>query len=245
MKDTDKYSLMNIFGQFSNDPLVESNVLNDMGHVLLDGFTFLSRSSQIRSKIFTILGRISVIASDYIPDHTINPDELFFQLFMLTVAITSLSQDLLLLGTKIYSTSFREKRIYVRFFRDSGLAWNEYKLIFSKAFKWVEIQPFTTILQDSTIGSDFLWVYDGTVEAGLNGSMLKYFERNSVVGLEQIVEEKQLGKETSNIVFRSGEKGASLLKVNLKKISEQMNEDDSLQEFCRTLMCKVVKSKAS
>jgi hypothetical protein len=38
-----------------------------------------------------VIGRVLVILADYVPDHSIHPEELVFQLFMLGVAIKNLA----------------------------------------------------------------------------------------------------------------------------------------------------------
>jgi len=235
MKVTGSAPMINIFSRISNNPLIESNFLNDMGHILLDVLS-LSPSSQIKSRIITILGRISFIASDYIPDHTINPDELFFQILMLVVSLSGLIRDLFLIRTKIYSSSFRDKRIFVRYFRNSGLSWNMYKILFSSAFQWVEIKPFTTVHLKELRKKDynFLWVYNGTIEAGINDSMLKQFEQNSI-----------LESDSSHIILRSGKTGAYLLRINLKYMSELMKMDYFINDSCRSFILNLLKGRTS
>merc|ERR1712129_659253 len=137
---------------------------------------------------------------------------------------------------KLYSSNFRDKRIYVRFFRNAGLSWNKYKLFFSSAFQWVEIKPFTTIQLKSLSEkeSSFVWVYDGTIEAGVSDSIMEQFERNSV-----------LENDSSNLVLRSGKMGASLLQVNLNKMSKLMKKDDILNDSCRVVLLNLRKGTMS
>jgi hypothetical protein len=74
------------------DPNVEAEVLTDMSHVTLD-FTslFNSSSSKALLKKTSVIGRVFVILADYIPDHSIHPEELVIQLFMLALSINNLT----------------------------------------------------------------------------------------------------------------------------------------------------------
>ena len=76
----------------SNDlNLLESpqRVLYDIAHVALD-FSTLIRSGRLASVLlrsFPVLGRVCVIGADYIPDQSINAEELLIQIFMMGVAL--------------------------------------------------------------------------------------------------------------------------------------------------------------
>jgi hypothetical protein len=79
------------------DPNVEAEVLTDMSHVALD-FTPLSLTSLFNSsspkallKMTSVIGRVFVILADYIPDHSIHPEELVIQLVMLGLSINNLA----------------------------------------------------------------------------------------------------------------------------------------------------------
>jgi hypothetical protein len=67
-------------------PDIEAEALTDMSHVVLDFSVFFSPSKQ-QLRLFSIVGRILVISADYIPDHTILPEELVDQLFLLGVSM--------------------------------------------------------------------------------------------------------------------------------------------------------------
>jgi hypothetical protein len=72
------------------DPNMEAEVFTDMSHLALD-FTSVMNSSKALLKMTSVIGRMLVILADYIPDHSIHPEELVFQLFMLGVAIKNLA----------------------------------------------------------------------------------------------------------------------------------------------------------
>jgi hypothetical protein len=72
------------------DPKLEAEVLTDMSHVALDFTSFLNSSKALLKKS-SVIGRVLVIFADYIPDHSIHPEELAIQLFMLGLAIKNLA----------------------------------------------------------------------------------------------------------------------------------------------------------
>ena len=74
------------------DPNVEAEVLTDISHVALD-FTSQWNWSKPLLKKTSVIGRVLVIFADYIPDHSIHPEELVIQLIMLGVAIKNLASS--------------------------------------------------------------------------------------------------------------------------------------------------------
>ena len=75
-----------------SDPSVQGEVLTDMSHVALD-FTSLLNSSKALLRKSSVIGRVLVIFADYIPDHSIHPEELAIQLIMLGVAMKNLTSS--------------------------------------------------------------------------------------------------------------------------------------------------------
>jgi hypothetical protein len=74
-------------------PDVELEVLTAMAHVMMDFSGFLTTGTPSKSSLrsFTgVVGRILILSADYLPDHTINPEELAVQLFLLTVNLTDI-----------------------------------------------------------------------------------------------------------------------------------------------------------
>jgi hypothetical protein len=69
-------------------PDVEAEVLTDMAHVMMDfsGFLITPSKSMLRC-LSVVVGRILVLSADYLPDHTVHPEELFVQLFLLAVSL--------------------------------------------------------------------------------------------------------------------------------------------------------------
>jgi len=65
---------------------VEAEVLTAMAHITMD-FTGLAKPSKSLIRLFVVIGRMLVIAADYVADHSIHPEELLIQLFLMSVAI--------------------------------------------------------------------------------------------------------------------------------------------------------------
>jgi hypothetical protein len=77
------------------DPNMEAEVLTevltDVSNLLALDFKSIMNSSKALLKMTSVIGRVLGIFADYIPDHSIHPEELVFQLFMLGVAINNLT----------------------------------------------------------------------------------------------------------------------------------------------------------
>eukprot|EP00535_Pseudo-nitzschia_heimii_P002049 CAMPEP_0197181644 /NCGR_PEP_ID=MMETSP1423-20130617/5868_1 /TAXON_ID=476441 /ORGANISM="Pseudo-nitzschia heimii, Strain UNC1101" /LENGTH=107 /DNA_ID=CAMNT_0042631933 /DNA_START=149 /DNA_END=472 /DNA_ORIENTATION=- len=73
-------------------PDVEVEVLTTMAHVTMD-FTGLVNPSKTLLRYFAVLGRVFVISADYITDHSIHPEELMIQLFLMGIAVKEIIVD--------------------------------------------------------------------------------------------------------------------------------------------------------
>eukprot|EP00526_Cylindrotheca_closterium_P020806 CAMPEP_0113605854 /NCGR_PEP_ID=MMETSP0017_2-20120614/2551_1 /TAXON_ID=2856 /ORGANISM="Cylindrotheca closterium" /LENGTH=206 /DNA_ID=CAMNT_0000514375 /DNA_START=48 /DNA_END=668 /DNA_ORIENTATION=+ /assembly_acc=CAM_ASM_000147 len=73
-------------------PLVEAEVLSDMAHVALD-FSGLLSPSKSMMRLYSIFGRLFALSADYLPDHTIHPEELLIQFFLICVTMRELIQE--------------------------------------------------------------------------------------------------------------------------------------------------------
>lgn len=71
------------------NPNVEAEVLTDMSHVALD-FTGFFKPTRASYLVFAVLGRLLLIAADYLPDHTVSPEELAVQMFLLGTNVNAL-----------------------------------------------------------------------------------------------------------------------------------------------------------
>lgn len=71
-----------------NNSDVEAEVLIDLSHVAMDFSGLLTPSSKAMSRlVFSMVGRLLVLGADWVPDHSIHPEELVFQLFFMGVTL--------------------------------------------------------------------------------------------------------------------------------------------------------------
>mmetsp|Transcript_62524 Transcript_62524/g.69955 ORF Transcript_62524/g.69955 Transcript_62524/m.69955 type:complete len:94 (+) Transcript_62524:183-464(+) len=83
---------------------VEAEVLTAMAHLTMD-FTALAKPSKNLIRLFVVIGRMLVISADYVADHSIHPEELLIQLFLMSVAI----KDMIVLSDKKDGMNNEEK----------------------------------------------------------------------------------------------------------------------------------------
>jgi len=124
----------------SADPRLEVELLNDVSHVALDVTTFLSpRTAWLR--LFGVIGRVLIVASDCIQDDTITLDEWAFQAVMLAVSIHLFARSAAPLVSAVFSVtalSVRDYRAYALLFQAVGLS----------------VLQFKSLLVSSTLGDD-------------------------------------------------------------------------------------------
>ena len=75
---------------FSAD--MEAEVLTTMAHFTMD-FSMFANPSKHLLRYFAVLGRVMVISADYIIDHSIHPEELMIQLFLISMAVKEIIFD--------------------------------------------------------------------------------------------------------------------------------------------------------
>ena len=147
------------------DPVVEAEIFNDLAHVALDFTTLLgygtARSVTIQAA--AVAGRVFAIASDYLPDHAMLPEEFVFQACMLTMAVAGLMESLHSVlranaGTK--GATIRDKKCFSLFFRETGMTWTEYKVLAAAAFEWMDVVPNAEL---SVLPSSLVWPYRGNM----------------------------------------------------------------------------------
>ena len=68
------------------DPSIEAEMCTVMAHVALD-FTSLASPSRSLMRLFAVVGRVLAITAEYLPHHSIDPEELMIQVFLLSLAL--------------------------------------------------------------------------------------------------------------------------------------------------------------
>lgn len=145
----------------SADPRLEVELLNDVSHVALDVTTFLSpRTAWLR--LFGVIGRVLIVASDCIQDNTITLDEWAFQAVMLAVSIHLFARSAAPLVSAVFSVtalSVRDYRAYALLFQAVGLSVLQFKsLLVSSTLDWIELEPCASLDLD---GDYMYFLYSG------------------------------------------------------------------------------------
>jgi hypothetical protein len=141
---------------------VEVEILSDISHVVLDLFTVFGSPSLVAMRLASIVGRLCLMAADYLPDHFMLPEELLFQVFMLSVAWIGLVKSTLPLalsnlafglqnkngksktGTGV-TPFIRDGKAYVELFRPTGVTWKQFKALSVYALDWVDVPEGSVI----------------------------------------------------------------------------------------------------
>jgi hypothetical protein len=230
----------------SLDPVVEAEVLTDVAHLGLDLSTVFGPATPA-VRLSVVVGRLCAIASDYIPDHYMNPEEVVFQTFMLlgaTAAFLRSVRPLLLAATA--ETTFRDRRAQ-RLLQEVGVTWTQYKAMAAVALDWVQIEPYQ-LVTDNNNNDDFMyWIYTGNVQLFHDKHVQMISARSgyhSLLGdLSALLESKTKKSDKPKRTIQAGGSGATLLRIDTQKLSMLMNHDPKLRESIRCLLVKSMTEK--
>jgi hypothetical protein len=227
------------------DPYVEAELLTDAAHVGLDLSAYLGPATPAL-RLAIVIGRLCAIASDYIPDHYMNPEEVVFQGVMLTVATAAFLQSFLpiLLGATA-KTTFRDQQAQ-RMLQGVGISWTQYKAMAAVALDWIEVDTYEDLEDDVDC---MYWLYDGYVHlhAGKNVQTINSGSGyHSLLGdFAQLLDKTKKNSNRQKPVVKAGGSGATLLRIDTKKLSMLMDHDQSLAESIRSLLVKGMTEKLS
>ena len=149
---------------FSNNPeVVEETVFKDLSHVALDlSMFFIGPENTALLRFITIIGRLFSVIGDYIPDHSLRPDELAFQIGMLGVSSVLFSRSIvprikacMSIGIGMKPDALPERRnvvAYRNLFEPAGISWIQYKSLFaSGVLDWEEIEADIEFQEPSSV----------------------------------------------------------------------------------------------
>ena len=132
----------------SNDPIkMQGVVFQDISHLALDFSVFWVSSDNIILLRFVILiGRLCSLLSDYIPDHSMRPDELAFQSILLSISSGLLTRSIIpwvkawLLQQSETLPQRRDVIAYRNLFEPVGINWIQFQMLLTRqALEWVDI----------------------------------------------------------------------------------------------------------
>ena len=227
------------------DPRVEAEVLTDFAHIGLDLSTYFGPATPAL-RFGVLIGRLCAIASDYIPDQYMNPEEIIFQGVMLCLASAAFLQSFLpiLLGATA-KTTFRDKQVQ-RMLEGVGITWTQYKAMAAIALDWVQLDPFEHLEDDDAC---MYWLYDGYVHwhTGKNVQTITAGSGyNSLLGdFSSLLHENEKKSDKQNPLIKVGGSGATLLRIDTQKLSMLMKHDPSLAESIRSLLVRGMTEKLS
>jgi len=215
-----------------DDPRVESELFTDASHVALDLVTFASPGRALM-RLSILVGRVFAIMADWVPDHTILPEEMLFQSLMLTVSITLLIKSCTpMLPALVTTTSYREKRAYHALFGKYGLSWMQFKMVMAFASEWVEI-PGNGQLADNNATVDasaaadgyVYWLQKGEAELVVNDTTIQHAVASSSSSSSQL---SILGE--LDFARQLQERKKKSKKTNSKSKAQQEDEQSSIGE---------------
>jgi len=251
--------------KISRNPNVEAEVFADLAHATLDVATLFSMNP-IVLRIFIFVGRIFAILSDYLPDHSMTPDETIFQLAMLILSGRTLYDDATkLISSSTKSISYKDRKIYLIAFLPVGFSWMQYKSLISDALEWVELLPGNCLSEEN---DTLLITYRGDVYQNIDGfNIQRYGTRNATNILDMIgnlslvmdlINSKQYRKrkiknikptttydigQQSQYKLRAGPDGSLLLRIKVDKLLEIANGDEKLFESIKSLVSSGIQNR--
>ena len=233
------------------DPSVEAEVLNDLAHVGLDLSTLLGTATPF-IRLAVVIGRLCAIASDYLPDRYMHPEEIVFQSTMLLIASGGFFQSFLpLILASTAKMTPRDERAYQTMFQNVGVTWTQYKAMSAVAFDWVQVEPYQEVDDEPEF---MYWLHGGDAQVQCAGKNIQNVTAGSayhgLIGemrFAQVLEQKNTEGESRSkpTTIRAGGSGATLLRINTKKLSMLMDHDKGLAESIRSLLVKGMREKLS
>lgn len=225
------------------DPIVEAEVLNDLSHVALDLTTLLGPTT-VTLRLATVVGRLLSMASDYIPDHAMLPEEFIFQHVMLFIALSRMIQAALpILRTNSAKPTVRDCRCYHRIFRKAGISWLQYKTIATQAFDWVVVPPDAVLPTENLDKVPVLiWPYVGEIEVFSEGESVQTVTQKCRHLLGDLEFARQIGVVENDSTFapteaRAGPAGATVLMIDTTKLLNLMRNDEQIADGLRSVIC--------
>jgi hypothetical protein len=253
------------------DPLVTTEILNDMSHLTLDVASFLNKGL-LGVRIAAIAGRLCTIAADFLPDHSMFPEEIIFQMFMLAVAVIGLGKAAVLpiFAALHTNVQIRDGKTYDALFASVGVSWTQFKAISMFAMDWVDLREGETITsfdgedehQDNDDHRDYMyWLYSGSIAVEHSSNISYEVQRASgpkrshecgraVIGENRLLSHlrkkhiPQAASESSSSSFTIRANAPStVLRINAAKLQILMENDSHLAESIRIWLYQSMEAK--
>lgn len=251
------------------DPYLEAELLSDASHVALDFSTLFSPNTAM-IRLFTLVGRVLLLSSDYIQDKYVSPDEWVFQLFMLVLSTQSFLRSVSPMIAAAASNStltVRDRKAFTLLFDIVGLSMLQFKtLLGSKTLEWVQLGANEEIELN---GEYMYWLYSGETFSTIPGDYdstsksissrifgevhfarmlqesLYTVSKKSKATKEEAAEKPLEASISSQSKIYAGEDGAVLLRMSTTKLLELMNDDNELSVSVQRLVLLCMQEKLS
>jgi hypothetical protein len=242
------------------DPRVAAEFYGDAAHLAMDFVGFVAPAT-VLVRLAAVVGRILTIASDYVPDHSMFPEEFLFQMCMLFLSATLLIKSLLPLALSSSTTlSFQDRRTYCALFGPVGVNRHQYKTLATMALEWITLVPHETIESNIT---HIYWLYSGEIDVlSIDGRSVQTVSRVKQALSPENAASCLLGEATfiqsletntfqcneavspmSTTTLKAGPVGAELLRINTNKLAFLMDHDEHLAKAIRRLLVKSMHDK--
>lgn len=226
-------------------PFVEAEIFGDAAHVVLD-LTSILRSDSLTIRIAAVVGRLLSIASDYVPDHSMLPEEFAFQGIGLWFAVAGLVKTLApLLQVQMDHdetdavTTLRDRKCFASLFRPAGLDWMQYKWLHAVgALEWKELRPGAIVT--ATDDHELCWLYrsevlvqreDNTVQT-INPTTCRLLGDLAFAAPTKASSRLSVPKMTAS----AGADGATVLRMDTSKLKKLMEGDRALDRGIRNIL---------
>ena len=225
---------------------VEAELLNDAAHVLaLDIVTAFFGRENLAVQLLSIVGRMFGMASDYIPDHTIQPEEFTFQMIMLGRSCKGLTKSLFSRWQAAsHDTSLRDLQCYAKIFSRAGVSLMQYKVMSAVAAEWVDIEPLATIADSEDA---LYWLCSGTIGIQRSEDRVQLMSGKARHLLGDL---HSLGADNKRITrldmtLQAGPSGASVLRIDASKLKHIMDNDKSFAESIQSLLFQSMQAQVA
>lgn len=241
------------------DPIIKSEVFSTAAHVSLDLGTFIVPVTPLSVQFLAVIGRLFCIASDYIPDHTMLPEEFAYQVSMLAISSSALAQSLkTVVNANRQVLTMRDRKCFASLFRPAGVTMMHFKMLLATAFEWQELSKGSIVTSDepSTEEQNYLyWLYDGELEVKAKGKALQTIapKTKHILGNLSFAAnthgKKKTGKavaaspqmphdisKSPNMTTRVKSETAQILRVDTRRLQELMTQDEFLDQAIHNLL---------
>ena len=143
-------TLASIAAAVETNDVMQAEVLNDMSHIVSDLAGIAPTTYLLR--LLVIVARLLGVTSDYVYDHKVLPDELFFQASTLAVSSVLFFKSMFPMVQSLFiSTDPLDKAVYDQLFAPVGVSWMQFKVLKVSALDWIEVLPGTVLVDEQEL----------------------------------------------------------------------------------------------